>query len=66
MELPFLKNKKNQPSGGIIRDSDRTNDQVILDSLVQELMTSLHKKDIGAIRSALKEIVRMIKQEGKE
>jgi hypothetical protein len=42
-----------------------SNDQRILDGLASELMVSLHKKDIGAIKSGLKAIIMMIKQEDK-
>lgn len=63
MEIPFLKSKKNQQGGGIIRESDQSNDQAILEHIGHELMTSLHKKDIKAIRDALEALVLMIKQE---
>jgi hypothetical protein len=66
MSLPFLDDKKFQVIPGITRDSDKSNDQVLLEKTGHELMQSIHRKDIRAIRDSLQAIVTMIKNEDKE
>jgi hypothetical protein len=66
MSLPFLDDKKFQVIPGITRDSDKSNDQVLYEKTGHELMQSIHKKDIRAIRDSLQAIVTMIKNEDKE
>ncbi len=65
MELPFLKNKQNQGGGGPdvekTRESDKTSDEALMESIGQELLDAISRKDIGGIRSALEALVSMIK-----
>lgn len=67
-ELPFLKNK-NRKDGRAVgalevdRESDSGISQSLLHSVANELMEAAHRKDIGALREALRALVFMIKDQ---
>lgn len=64
MELPFLKKKNNLGSVIVeeVRDSDKSSDDMLLESISQELLDAIHKKDIKSIKEALRAILEMMKE----
>ena len=67
MEIPFLKNKRNEGGGGstthIKRTSDTTQPQVLLEGIADELLQAIEKKDFGGIKSALRAFISMINEQ---
>lgn len=67
MEIPFLKNKKNQTGAvtgtEVTRDSDSYNPEELSDSVFDELFTSLEKKDKKMFKDALRALMGMINDE---
>lgn len=66
MELPWLKNKKNQGGGTppveMERTPDENSDKALLDGAADELLSALDRKDFKGIKQALKAILHMIKE----
>lgn len=68
MELPFLKNKKNAGGTGMTtvsaeRTSDHTSDRALLESIAEELLTAIEKKNIKGLREALQALVLSIRDQ---
>jgi hypothetical protein len=65
MEIPFLKNKQNKLGTGMATvsasTSEHTSDQALIDSVADELLEAIEKKDIKALRQALQALVLSIK-----
>lgn len=64
MEIPFLKNKQNNSGGGVIEKN--VGDDALIDSVAQELMQAIEKKDVKGFRSALEALVLHIQDMDKE
>lgn len=65
MELPFLKNKKNQGGGGPLAEQTRTPDDGtdMLGAVASEMLDAYSRKDKAALRAALRAFVQLIKDE---
>lgn len=64
MELPFLKNKNKQGSAMVaVRLPDDDSSSSVLNHAAEELMASIHRKDVKSIREALEAICLMIKDQ---
>lgn len=65
MELPFLKNKKNQGGGGpaVSRDPDESNDSDLMDQVMDELFSAFEKKDKALALDALRAIILHVQDE---
>lgn len=70
MSLPFLKDKRQDGGGGqtntIVRESDNTMSQHLLESVTNELIEAITKNDIKGMRQALQALVLMIQDKDKE
>ena len=67
MQIPFLK-KKNQQGGGsspieVTRESDSMSPDSLKESVAEELMSGIHKKDFKTIKDAMRALVSMLKEE---
>lgn len=67
MEIPFLKNKKNQgggtPAMEVTRDSDSYNPDDLSDGICDELFEALEKKDKKMFKDALRALIPMLNEE---
>lgn len=69
MEIPFLKNKNKNQGGGVMQvsgPSDNSSDDALLDSIGQEFLDAISRKDIKALRAALEALITMIQDQDKE
>ncbi len=65
MELPFLKNKRNQ-GGGTTQETESTSNQTLLESIGAEFMDAILRKDIKALKESLTIICNMIKEQDQD
>ena len=67
MQLPFLKNKKNQTSIAspiqIERTSDTMADRALAEGAAEELLQAIEIKDFTAMREALRALISIIQHQ---
>lgn len=67
MEIPFLKNKKNQggstPAMEVTREPDTYNPNELSDSVCDELFLALEKKDKQMFKEALRALLPLLNED---
>lgn len=68
MELPFLKNRRNQQGGGgppleITRQSDDGGSVDLLDHVIDELWEATSRKDKAAFKEAMRALISGLQEE---